>query len=122
MRQPTQSDIERFQREGYFAVGPVLTEEELAEVRVAYDRIFAATEKPSTYRNLAQREGEEQSKGAVLQIIDLHKLDDAFRQLLYKNDLLDWVAAFVGSPNLRLYHDQALFKPALHGDVVPWHQ
>jgi len=23
---------------------------------------------------------------------------------------------------VRLYHDQALFKPALHGDEVPWHQ
>jgi 2-oxoglutarate-dependent dioxygenase len=122
MRKPTAADVERFQREGYFAVGPVLNDRELAEIRAAYDRIFTATEKPATYRNLAQRAGEEQSKGAVLQIIDMYKLDEAFRRLHDRGDLLDWVEAFVGSPNVCLYHDQALFKPALHGDVVPWHQ
>src|SRR5438309_968787 len=27
-----------------------------------------------------------------------------------------------GTPNVRLYHDQGRYKPALHGDEVPWHQ
>src|SRR5690242_11755786 len=73
-----QEKTDQFRRDGYLVVGPVLTTEELAEARAAYDRIFQATEKPASYRNLGQKEGEEQSKGAVIQIIDMHKLDPIF--------------------------------------------
>ncbi len=117
-----QEKIDQFRRDGFLPAGQVLTADELAEVRAAYDRIFAATEKPSTYRNLGQREGEQISKGAVLQIIDMHKLDDSFRRLLFKPDILDMAEGLMGTANIRLYHDQALFKPPLHGDEVPWHQ
>jgi ectoine hydroxylase-related dioxygenase (phytanoyl-CoA dioxygenase family) len=119
---PTTEQIEQFRREGFIVAGPVLSADELATTRAAYDRIFAATEKPSSYRNLGQKEGEEQSQGAVLQIIDMHKLDDAFRRLLFKPEILELVQGYMGTPNIRLYHDQALFKPPLHGDEVPWHQ
>src|SRR2546422_7983467 len=44
----------------------VLDAEELAALRAAYDRIYHATEKPSSYRNLGKKEGEEVSEGAVL--------------------------------------------------------
>lgn len=119
---PTIDQIDCFKRDGYIRAGDVLSAEELAQARTAYDRIFTATEKPSSYRNLGQKEGEEQSKGAVLQIIDMHKLDDIFRLLLFKSDILDLFEGYMDTPNIRLYHDQALFKPPLHGDEVPWHQ
>lgn len=118
----TQEQVTFFQTNGYLVAGPVLDAQELADMRTAYDRIFNATEKPSSYRNLGQKEGEELSKGAVLQIIDMHKLDDAFARVLHKPAILDMIAAILDTPNIRLYHDQALFKPALHGDEVPWHQ
>jgi ectoine hydroxylase-related dioxygenase (phytanoyl-CoA dioxygenase family) len=117
-----QEQIEFFQTNGYLVAGPVLDDQELADARIAYDRIFNATEKPSSYRNLGQKEGEEVSQGAVLQIIDMHKLDDAFARILHKPAILDLAAGILGTPRIRLYHDQALFKPALHGDEVPWHQ
>lgn len=119
---PTQEQIAFFKENGYLNVGPALTPAELETARVAYDRIFAATEKPASYRNLGQQEGEAVSKGAVLQIIDMWRLDSIFEQLLYKEELLDIIEGLMGHSNIRLYHDQALFKPALHGDIVPWHQ
>jgi ectoine hydroxylase-related dioxygenase (phytanoyl-CoA dioxygenase family) len=118
----TQEQCAQFQQEGYLVVGPVLTAEELTEARAAYDRIFHATEKPGSYRNLGQKEGEEQSAGAVLQIIDMHALDPIFRHLLYKDAILDLAEGVLGTSDIRLYHDQALYKPALNGDIVPWHQ
>lgn len=118
----TQEQIEFFQTDGYLNAGVVLDAQELADARIAYDRIFSATEKPASYRNLGQKEGEEMSKGAVLQIIDMHKLDDAFDRILHKPAILDMIAGVLGTADIRLYHDQALFKPALHGDEVPWHQ
>ncbi len=119
---PSTEQIEQFRRDGYIVAGQVLDSEGLAAARAAYDRIFAATEKPSSYRNLGQKEGEAQSAGAVLQIIDMHKLDDAFRNILFQPNILDLIEGLMGTPNIRLYHDQALYKPALHGDEVPWHQ
>ncbi len=113
--------IEFFQTNGYLIAGPVLDEQELAAARAAYDRIFNATEKPSSYRNLGQKEGEELSKGAVLQIIDMHKLDDAFARILHKPAILDMVEGILGTPDIRLYHDQALFKEG-SGGFTPWHQ
>jgi ectoine hydroxylase-related dioxygenase (phytanoyl-CoA dioxygenase family) len=119
---PSSEQIEQFKRDGYTVAGQVLDSDTLAAARAAYDRIFAATEKPSSYRNLGQKEGEAQSEGAVLQIIDMHKLDDVFRRILYQPNILDLIEGLMGTPNIRLYHDQALYKPALHGDEVPWHQ
>lgn len=119
---PTQEQIDFFRRNGYLVVGPALTPEELQTARAAYDRIFAATEKPASYRNLGTKEGEEVSAGAVLQIIDMWRLDPIFDHLLHKPELLDVIEGLMGHPNIRLYHDQALYKPALNGDVVPWHQ
>lgn len=118
----SEEQIAHFQREGYLVTGPILTAEEREAARAAYDRIFHATEKPASYRNLGQKEGEEVSAGAVLQIIDMHKLDPIFRHLLHKAALLDMAEGVLGTPHIRLYHDQALYKPALHGDEVPWHQ
>jgi 2-oxoglutarate-dependent dioxygenase len=118
---PTSERIEQFRRDGFIPSGPILNTDELSESRAAYDRIFQATEKPSTYRNLGEKEGG-RSEGAVLQIIDMHKLDDAFRRTLFKPDILDLAQGYMDTPNIRLYHDQALYKPPLHGDEVPWHQ
>ena len=118
---PSEDQIAFFNENGYLKVGPALSAAELETARAAYDRIFGATEKPASYRNLGQKDGEV-SKGAVLQIIDMWRLDGIFEQLLHKEELLDVIEGLMGQPNIRLYHDQALFKPALHGDVVPWHQ
>lgn len=119
---PSPEQVTFFNENGYLAVGPMLTPDELQAVRDAYDRIFSATEKPASYRNLGQKAGEETSKGAVLQIIDMWRLDPVFEALLHKTDLLDVIEGLMGHPNIQLYHDQALYKPALNGDVVPWHQ
>src|SRR5436305_1563893 len=57
-----------------------------------------------------------------MQIIDMQALDEAFRRILHKEALLDVAEAILGTPNIRLYHDQGLFKPPRIGDEVPWHQ
>jgi ectoine hydroxylase-related dioxygenase (phytanoyl-CoA dioxygenase family) len=118
----TPNQVATFQRDGYVVLGPILTAETLATLRDAYDRIFHATEKPASYRNLGEQTDGSHSKGAVLQIINMCDLDDAFQQMLHRPDLLDIAETLIGSPNISLYHDQALYKPALHGDIVPWHQ
>ena len=114
--------IDFFKNNGYLDVGPVLTSKELDEARTAYDGIFQAEEKPESYRNLGQKEGEELSAGAVLQIIDMHRLHPIFHTIIHKPLVLDIIESLMGHSEINLYHDQALYKPALNGDIVPWHQ
>jgi ectoine hydroxylase-related dioxygenase (phytanoyl-CoA dioxygenase family) len=44
-----------------------------------------------------------------------------FRRLVYHERLLDIIEDLIG-PNIQLFHDQALYKPAYHGGPVHWHQ
>ncbi len=117
---PIQTDF--FKHNGYLEVGSVLTSTELAEAQSAYDGIFQAEEKPQSYRNLGQKEGEQISAGAVLQIIDMHRLHPIFHRIMHKPLVLDIIESLMGQADINLYHDQALYKPALNGDIVPWHQ
>ena len=44
-----------------------------------------------------------------------------YRRLLYDDRILDMVEDLIG-PNIQLFHDQALYKPARHGGPALWHQ
>ncbi|MBI4558259.1 MAG: phytanoyl-CoA dioxygenase family protein [Candidatus Hydrogenedentes bacterium] len=116
------NQIEQFKLDGYVYVGPIVTSDELVALRTAYDRIFAAKERPASFRELGLKEGETTAKLSVMQVIDMWRLDDTFRAVFSKSEVLDMVEILMGTTNIRLYHDQALYKPAFHGDEVPWHQ
>jgi ectoine hydroxylase-related dioxygenase (phytanoyl-CoA dioxygenase family) len=45
----------------------------------------------------------------------------SFRRLLYQEPILDIAEDLIG-PNIQLFHDQALFKPAHHGGPIHPHQ
>ena len=77
-------------------------------------------------RNLAVVGDSEQDETAdrseeMLQIMEMWRYDEVYRQLLYHEPLLDIAESLVG-PNIQLFHDQALYKPARYGGEVPWHQ
>ena len=57
----------------------------------------------------------------MLQIMEMWRIDDEYKKLLYHEPLLDIAESLIG-PNIQLFHDQALYKPALHGGEVFWHQ
>ena len=57
----------------------------------------------------------------MLQIMEMWRLDEEFRKLLYHDPLLDIAESLVGA-DIQLFHDQALYKPAYHGGEVYWHQ
>jgi ectoine hydroxylase-related dioxygenase (phytanoyl-CoA dioxygenase family) len=57
----------------------------------------------------------------MLQIMQMCERNIHFRKLIYDDRILDIVEDLIG-PNIQLFHDQALFKPARHGGPVFWHQ
>lgn len=121
----TQEQIDSFHRSGYLRVGPVLEESELPALRAEYDRLFAEAIADKRIRNLAVADGDANkavtAEMQMYQIMQVGERSLAFRKLLYDTRLLDMVQEILG-PNIMLFHDQALFKPARTGGPVYWHQ
>ena len=125
----TPQEVEQFQRRGYLKIDArVIDDEHLAVLRQHYDALFA--EKRGTIgeglRNLAVVGDSESDADAdrdeqMLQIMEMWRLDEAYRKLLYHEPLLDIAESLIGA-DIQLFHDQALYKPAYHGGEVYWHQ
>ena len=122
-------EIETFRNEGYLSIKRrVVDDSHLATLRKHYDAVF--DERRGTtgqgLRNLAVVEETEENKETdlseeMLQIMEMWRLDEEYRKLLYHEPLLDIAEGLIGS-EIQLFHDQALYKPAFHGGEVFWHQ
>ena len=125
-RSLSQGQIDTFRREGYISVGKLLEDSDLEELRAEYDRAFDEARSSSKYRNLSADGGaaqrhDEGAEEEMLQIMQMCERSLAFRKVLYHEAILDIAEDLIG-PNLQLFHDQALFKPARHGGPIHPHQ
>ena len=123
LRALTEDQVSNFHQYGYLSVGKVLEDEHLAELQSEYDRVFAEARESAEMRNLSSSDGAATTEADVemLQIMQMCERSLLFRKLLYDERILDMVEDLIG-PNLQLFHDQALFKPAHQGGPVLWHQ
>jgi len=121
--QLTQAQIDFFWQNGYLKFGSLLTESELELYRGEYDRIFNEADQRGGARNLTatKNPSEAKPKQRMLQIINMCNLSIPFRKLIQDKRILDVVQDLIG-PNIMLFHDQALNKPAHTGGPVFWHQ
>lgn len=122
----TSDQIGLFQEKGFLRLGKILDDELVDTLRREYDHLFSEAQTSGRYRNLSINDTEdiEEKKNApeqMLQIMQMCERSIHFRRLLYHETLLDLIESLLG-PNLQLFHDQALFKPAHHGGAVFWHQ
>lgn len=121
-----QEQIDFFWENGYLSYGKVLSDEQIELLRREYDIEFDKAWQKNDLRNLAISDGAdaETKKSApvqMLQIMQMCERNIHFRRLCYEAKILDVVQDLIG-PNLLLFHDQALFKPAHTGGAVFWHQ
>ncbi|MCW8129914.1 MAG: phytanoyl-CoA dioxygenase family protein [Planctomycetota bacterium] len=118
----TQDQIDSFHRDGYLSYGALLKPEELETLRAEYDAEFRKAAETGDSRNLADNKPDRaDAKTRMLQIMQMCERNIHFRKLLYDTRILDIVQCLLG-PNIMLFHDQALFKPAHTGGAVFWHQ
>ena len=125
----TPQQVEQFQEKGYLKIPyRLITDNHLDLLREHYDALFAKKRGTSSegLRNLAVVGEAEQDETVdrseeMLQIMEMWHYDEVYRKLLYHEPLLDIAESLIG-PNIQLFHDQALYKPARHGGAVPWHQ
>jgi ectoine hydroxylase-related dioxygenase (phytanoyl-CoA dioxygenase family) len=110
------AQIDQFQTSGHILIPDILHADEVGVYR---DAIVAAAEKfNSETRKLADRDTYGK---AFLQIMNLWREDERVRKFVLAKRFAKIAADLLGVENVRLYHDQALFKEP-GGGPTPWHQ
>lgn len=122
----TQEQIDSFREDGYLRIGKLLDDDQVELLRREYDREFELARVRGTFRNLAidntdDLDTKNTAETQMLQIMQMCERNIHFRRLLYDDRILDLIESLLG-PNIQLFHDQALYKPAHHGGPVFWHQ
>ena len=119
------SQIQTFQQDGFLEISHrVIENDHLQQLCRSYDQVFEQRSQTvgQGWRNLSLTAGEtDQQRSEMLQVMEMWQKNETFRQLLFHPPLLDIAASLIG-PNIQLFHDQALYKPAKIGGPVPWHQ
>ena len=122
----SQEQLDFFSQNGYLRYGALLKPDEIEMLRREYDETFRQAVEGNSFRNLAQNDGGDakvktEAPKKMFQMMNMCERNMAFRKLIYDGRILDIVQDLIG-PNIMLFHDQALFKPARHGGPVFWHQ
>ncbi|MEN0052955.1 MAG: phytanoyl-CoA dioxygenase family protein [Mucilaginibacter sp.] len=110
------NSLHEFAEKGHTLVQGVLSSEEIEAYRPV---IVQATDRYNTEkRKLEERDTYGK---AFLQIMNLWQVDEYSKKFVMARRLAKIAADLMGVENVRLYHDQALFKEP-GGGPTPWHQ
>lgn len=112
----SQSQVETFRQKGHLMTPNLLSSHELQACR--------AVIKEATYRhNTEFRQMEERDTygKAFLQVMNLWAKNDQVKRFTLAKRFGKMAAELLGVENVRIYHDQALYKEP-GGGKTPWHQ
>src|SRR6266852_768399 len=109
-----QIDSKAFERDGHIHVHGLASRHAIAQYRAV---IVAVVE---TAKDQPQGRIDDYSK-LFTQVTNLWRISDAARQIVFSRRFAKAAAQLLGVSSVRLYHDQALFKPP-GADRTPWHQ
>lgn len=105
---------DRFERDGHVRIGSIVSRGEIASFRPVIRRIV------ESMKDQKQGRIDDYSK-LFAQVTNIWRMSDAARAIVFDRRFARVAAQLLGVPSVRLYHDQALFKPA-GGGRTPWHQ
>lgn len=118
-----------FERDGFLIYGPILTAEELETLRAHIDALASgegpAAEKVGIRLEEQAQRGELKDvpqRDRVWQITGASRHDPVIFRHAANPAILDIVEGLLGTPDIKLFSDQTLMKPAHHGSPVSWHQ
>lgn len=112
----SEKTIADFRRNGHTLIRSVLTDEEVG--------VYSEIIRKSAYQhNTEKRKLEERDTygKAFLQVMNLWEVDKNVRTFTLAKRFARIAADLLGVENVRLYHDQALYKEP-GGGFTPWHQ
>ena len=108
--------VESFRRDGHVLVRGVATRDEIAACRPVIQNVVADV----ASRGDSQGRIDDYSK-LFTQVTNVWRVNDDARRVVFTTRWASIAAQLLGVPSVRLYHDQALFKPP-GADRTPWHQ
>ena len=111
-----ESQIQEFRENGHTLIPGLLSPDEIA----AFHKVVSSA---ALKMNTEKRKIEERDTygKAFLQIMNLWRHDENVKKLVLSKRLAQVAADLLGVKNVRIYHDQALFKE-VGGGPTPWHQ
>ncbi|MGZ3813310.1 MAG: phytanoyl-CoA dioxygenase family protein [Mucilaginibacter sp.] len=109
-------NLSEFKAKGHTLVKNILSKEEMAAYRPV---IVDAADRYNTEKR--KMEDRDTYGKAFLQIMNLWQNDEAAKKFVLSKRLAKIAADLMGVGNVRIYHDQALFKEP-GGGPTPWHQ
>jgi ectoine hydroxylase-related dioxygenase (phytanoyl-CoA dioxygenase family) len=116
IREVTPAQCKEFRENGHILTRNLVSAAEMAVYRPA---IVEAVRK---YRTEKRKLSERDTYGkAFLQIMNLWRVDERVREFVLAKRFAKTAADLLGVKNVRIYHDQALFKES-GGGPTPWHQ
>lgn len=108
--------VSTFRRDGFVLLRRVAPSSYVAAVRPSIERVVrevASSRDP---------QGRIEDYGRLfIQVTNVWRIDPVAREFVFARRFARIAATLLGVPAVRLYHDQALFKPA-GGKATPWHQ
>jgi ectoine hydroxylase-related dioxygenase (phytanoyl-CoA dioxygenase family) len=112
----SQQQIKAFRESGHTLTPGLLSHDEVA----AYHKVIS--EAALKYNTEKRKIEDRDTYGkAFLQIMNLWRHDDGVKKMVMSKRLAKVAADLLGVKNVRIYHDQALFKE-VGGGPTPWHQ
>lgn len=108
--------VDQFRKEGHTLTPGLLHEDEVKAYRQV---LVEAAEKYNTEKR--KMEDRDTYGKAFLQIMNLWRHDEQVKKFVMAKRFAKLAAKLLGVENVRLYHDQALFKEP-GGGPTPWHQ
>ncbi|MPR32351.1 phytanoyl-CoA dioxygenase family protein [Salmonirosea aquatica] len=112
----SESQKASYQSNGHVLLRNIVSEAEMEAYRPV---ILDAADRYNTEKR--KMEERDTYGKAFLQIMNLWEVDEAVRKFTLARRFAGIAADLMGVKNVRLYHDQALFKEA-GGGYTPWHQ
>ena len=109
-------EIDSFRKEGHILIKGVLQKNEITAYREVIN--YAAYRHNTEKRKLEDRDTYGK---AFLQIMNLWEADKNVKQFTLAKRFAKIAADLLGVDNVRIYHDQALYKEP-GGGFTPWHQ
>ncbi|MFN2442122.1 MAG: phytanoyl-CoA dioxygenase family protein [Thermoanaerobaculia bacterium] len=105
-----------FARDGHASLCQLVSREDLEAIRPALAAVVGRVD------GAADRQGriDDYSK-LFIQVTNVWRLDPLARRIVFARRFAGIAARLLGVPSVRLYHDQALFKPP-GAERTPWHQ
>ncbi|HVX26056.1 MAG TPA: phytanoyl-CoA dioxygenase family protein [Parafilimonas sp.] len=111
-----EENIKEFREKGHTLTRGLLSKE---EVEAYHEVIRNAAEKYNTEKR--KMEDRDTYGKAFLQVMNLWRNDDAVKKFVMSKRFAKVAAELLGVKNVRIYHDQALYKEP-GGGPTPWHQ